>query len=172
MSLERLWNGWRAAYVTGAPREGDRTGDTSVFTEILRSGLDDRETHIVHRGELVFAILNAHPYSPGHLLVLPYRQVADLADLAEDEERELWATVRGATVALRASHRPDALNVGINMGGAAGGSISEHLHVHVVPRWAGDTNFMTVVAETRTLPEPLGESADKIRRHWPAEVRR
>jgi diadenosine tetraphosphate (Ap4A) HIT family hydrolase len=136
----------------------------------LRSGLDDTETHIVHRGETVFAIMNAHPYAPGHLLVLPYRQIALLEDLGADEERELWAVVRGATVALRASHRPDALNIGINMGGAAGGSIAEHLHVHVVPRWAGDTNFMTVVAETRTLPEPLDESASKIRRHWPAEV--
>jgi ATP adenylyltransferase len=171
VSLGRLWNGWRASYVSAAPTAGEPGAD-SVFTSILRSGLSDTEAHIVHRGDTVFVIMNAHPYAPGHMLVLPYRQIADLQDLTTDEERELWGTVRAATAALRGSHRPDAINVGINMGRAAGGSIAEHLHVHVVPRWSGDTNFMTVVAETRTLPEPLGESAAKVRSHWPAMVPR
>lgn len=171
MSLERLWNGWRAAYVN---QDDGQSPDpaVSVFTHILRSGMADEEAHIVHRGETVFAILNAFPYASGHLLVLPYREVADLVDLGDDERNELWSTVTDATVALRGSHRPDAINVGINMGGAAGGSIARHLHVHVVPRWTGDTNFMTVVAETRTLPEALGESAAKVRANWPSKETR
>ena len=166
MSLERLWNGWRSAYVRG--EEATRvTGGGSVFTQILASGLDDVETHIVHRGRLVFAIMNAFPYASGHLMVLPYRETAHLEDLDPDESAELWATVADAVATLKKSHHPDALNVGINLGGAAGGSISEHLHVHVVPRWDGDANFMTSVANTRTLPEPLSDSAARIRAAWP-----
>lgn len=166
MSLERLWNGWRSAYVRGEEATPS-TGGGSVFTQILASGLDDAETHIVHRGRFVFAIMNAFPYASGHLMVLPYRETAHLEDLAPDESAELWATVADAVAALKTSHRPDALNVGINLGGAAGGSISEHLHVHVVPRWDGDANFMTSVANTRTLPEPLTDSAARIRAAWP-----
>lgn len=165
--LDHLWSGWRSSYVAG---ESGRSPDPSmsVFTHILRSGLSDEEAFIVHRGETVFVILNAFPYASGHMLVLPYREVGDLTDLSDTERNELWGTVTDATVALRRSHRPDAINVGINMGGAAGGSIARHLHVHVVPRWAGDTNFMTAVASTRTLPEPLADSADKIRSAWVA----
>ena len=138
-----------------------------MFTRILGSGLDDEESFIVHRSPLCFAILNAYPYATGHLLVLPLREVANLEDLRSDETLDLWATVTAATVALKASHSPDALNVGINLGAAAGGSISRHLHVHVVPRWNGDSNFMTSVASTRTIPEPLPLTADKIRKAWP-----
>lgn len=142
-----------------------------MFTRILASGLDDTETHVVHRGRDVFAIMNAFPYASGHLLVLPYREVADLEDLTGDESAELWSTVTDAVAALKASHRPTALNVGINLGASAGGSISEHLHVHVVPRWEGDANFMTAVANTRTLPEPLAESAARVRDAWPRRGR-
>ncbi len=160
--LDHLWNGWRSAYVRGAG-----SGHGSVFADILASGLPDTETHIVHRGQRVFAILNAFPYASGHLLVLPMREVAELDDLTPDEHAELWRTVTDAVRALRSSHAPDALNVGINLGRAAGGSIARHLHVHVVPRWDGDANFMTATADTRTLPEPLGETADRIRAAWP-----
>ena len=166
MSLERLWNGWRAQYVgQGNSRSSDPS--KSVFTSILESGMSDEEAHIVRRSTLSFAILNAFPYASGHVLVLPYREVANLEDLTVDEASDLWAMVRDATVALRASHRPDALNVGINLGAAAGGSIPQHLHVHVVPRWNGDSNFMTAVAETRTIPEPLPLTAQKVRDAWP-----
>lgn len=170
MSLDHLWNGWRAEYVgQGNSRSPDPS--VSVFTHILRSGLPDDETFIIHRGETCFAILNAFPYASGHLLVLPYREVPNLEDLSTDESAELWATVTDATIALRRSHSPEALNVGINLGAAAGGSISRHLHVHVVPRWVGDTNFMTAVASTRTLPEPLTLTASKVRESWPKEKR-
>ncbi|MEN9792925.1 MAG: hypothetical protein RL330_1003 [Actinomycetota bacterium] len=168
--LDHLWNGWRADYVRGEDR-GESAGaggrEGSVFSAILASGLPDTDTHIVHRGRDVFVILNAFPYASGHLLVLPLREVAEPEDLTPEESVELWATVTDAVRALRASHSPDALNIGVNLGRAAGGSIARHLHVHVVPRWEGDANFMTATADTRTLPEALGETAARIRGAWP-----
>jgi diadenosine tetraphosphate (Ap4A) HIT family hydrolase len=168
MSLEQLWNGWRAEYV-GTANSNSTNSAQSVFTSILDSGLSDEDAFIVHRSSLSFAILNAYPYASGHVLVLPYREVAHLEDLTTNESIDLWATVTKATVALKAAYRPDALNVGINLGAAAGGSIAQHLHVHVVPRWNGDSNFMTSVANTRTIPEPLPMTASKIRDAWPKE---
>ncbi|MFZ9628319.1 MAG: HIT family protein [Ilumatobacteraceae bacterium] len=166
MRLDRLWNGWRAQYVNEA---ADRPRDNgSVFTHILDSGLPDSETNIVYRGEEVFVILNAFPYTSGHVLVLPYREVPDIESLTASEHTELWALVTAAVRAVKTAYRPGGVNVGINLGTAAGGSVSEHLHVHVLPRWAGDGNFMTTIAEARTLPEPLSESARKIREAWPA----
>jgi ATP adenylyltransferase len=167
--LDHLWNGWRAAYVSGSVEE--RAGDEaitprSVFTRILDCGLDDTETHIVHRGPTCFVIMNAFPYTSGHVMVLPYREVAELEELTAEEAAELWSTVADAVAALKRAYRPDGLNVGLNLGQAAGGSVSAHLHVHVVPRWRGDSNFMTAVANTRTLPEAIGDSAAKIRAAW------
>ncbi|MFM7045462.1 MAG: HIT family protein [Ilumatobacteraceae bacterium] len=167
MTLERIWNGWRAQYVNEAA--GAARPDGSVFTQILRSGLDDESTHVVHRGAEVFALLNAFPYTSGHVLVVPYREVPDLEMLQPAEQADLWSTVTRAVRAVKAAYRPGGVNVGINLGRAAGGSVNEHLHVHVLPRWAGDGNFMTAVAEARTLPEPLSESARKIREAWPAD---
>ena len=165
--LERLWNGWRATYVQSIGSSDAPTGEGSIFTRILRSGLSDEEAHIVHRGERCFAILNAFPYGTGHTLVLPYREIADLEALDDEEAIELWSTVTDVVRAVKAAYLPDGVNVGINLGRPAGGSVSEHLHVHVVPRWTGDSNFMTAVANTRTLPEPLDDTAAKIRAAWP-----
>ena len=165
--LERIWSGWRAAYVGGDRPAPGSTGP-SPFTRILESGERDEETHIVYRGERVFAILNIHPYTTGHLLVLPYREVPDLADLSGEETTELWATVTDAVAATRTAYRPDGLNVGLNPGRPAGGSVPSHLHVHVVPRWTGDSNFMSSIANTQTLPESLGDSAAKLRAAWPS----
>lgn len=166
MSLEQLWNGWRAEYV-GQGNGQSPDPSKSVFSYILESGLSDEEAFIVHRSAHCFVILNAFPYASGHLLVLPYREVPNLEDLTTEESLDLWTCVTNATIALRASHSPDALNVGINLGAAAGGSIARHLHVHVVPRWNGDSNFMTSVADTRTIPEPLSLTASKVRANWP-----
>ena len=165
--LELLWNGWRATYVQTSGDRPQRDDDASVFTAILRSGLPDTETHIVHRGQHVFVLLNAFPYSVGHMLVLPYREVSELESLTADEAGELWPTVSDGVRALKAAMHPGGINVGINLGRPAGGSISEHLHVHVVPRWIGDGNFMTATANTRTLPEALPDTAAKLRNAWP-----
>lgn len=164
--FERLWNGWRSTYVASVGTS-DEPGEGSVFTQILRSQLPDEETNIVHRGERVFVILNAYPYGTGHTLVLPYREVADLEALTPEEATELWAAVTDSVRAVKTAYRPDGVNVGINLGRPAGGSVSEHLHVHVVPRWTGDANFMTAIANTRTLPEPLADTARKLRSAWP-----
>lgn len=170
MTLDRIWNGWRADYVgaaSDAAASPITSTERSVFTQILESGLSDEETFIVHRSRLSFAVLNAFPYASGHVLVLPYREIAELEDLTAEESLDLWSVVTQATIALRSSHKPHALNVGINLGAAAGGSIAQHLHVHIVPRWNGDSNFMTSVASARTIPEPLPFTAEKIRKAWP-----
>lgn len=165
--FERLWNGWRSSYVSSVGSAEDDGTPGSVFTKILRSGVSDDEANIIHRGSHVFAILNAFPYGTGHLLVLPFREVADLEALESVETTELWSTVTDAVRAVKHAYGPDGINVGINLGRPAGGSVAEHLHVHVVPRWTGDANFMTAVANTRTLPEPLSDTAHKLRAAWP-----
>ena len=164
--LDRIWNGWRNEYVVDA---GSRpaAGEGSIFTQILQSGLSDDETNIVHRGPLTFVLLNAFPYTPGHLMVLPYREVGNLEDLTSAEHSELWSMVTHAVRAVKKAYAPGGVNVGINLGRPAGGSVSDHLHVHVVPRWSGDSNFMTAIAEARTLPEALSQTATKLRAAWP-----
>jgi ATP adenylyltransferase len=168
--LEHLWAGWRATYVASVGPPATRDGG-SLFTQILRAGLPDEKTNIVHRGPSCFAILNAYPYAVGHTMVLPYREVAELEDLDADETSELWGTVTDVVRALKQAYQPEGVNVGLNLGRPAGGSVSEHLHVHVVPRWTGDSNFMTSVANTRTLPEALTATAARIRDAWPATPR-
>jgi ATP adenylyltransferase len=168
--LERLWAGWRADYLASLGPEGNNppSHGESVFAKILASGLPDEETNIVHRGTTCFVILNAYPYASGHCLVLPYRQFANLEDLTDTERDELWLTVRDATLALKSAYAPAGLNVGLNLGAPAGGSVSQHLHVHVVPRWTGDTNFTVVTANTKVLSEPLSATASRLRAAWPS----
>jgi ATP adenylyltransferase len=162
--LDRLWNGWRAQYVQQDSH--GKHSDESVFTEILKSDRSDEETFIVHRGETCFVIMNAFPYSSGHVLVIPYREVPDLELLTPQETNEIWATVTKTVQVLKAEYKPQGMNVGINLGHAAGGSIAQHLHIHVVPRWGGDSNFMVAVATTKILPEALDVTAQRIRNRW------
>lgn len=169
-AMDRMWAGWRSSYVAAAGN-GALAGEGSIFRRILDSGLPDDETYIVWRGETVFAILNAFPYTSGHMLLMPYREVPDLEHLADDESAELWSAVRDAVVAVKAAYTPQGVNVGINLGEAAGAGIPSHLHVHVLPRWNADSNFMTSVAETRVLPESLGDSWRRLRAAWPAGPR-
>ena len=175
--MGRLWAGWRNAYVAGlagdqpvddaATDSGEDAEGRTLFEVLADEGRPDDETYILHRGPTCFAVMNAYPYSSGHLMVLPRRAVADLADLTADEHEELWATVRDAVAAVRTAFRPDGVNVGVNLGRAAGAGIPGHLHVHVVPRWAGDTNFTTTVANVRVLPEALVDSWVRVRDAWP-----
>ncbi|HEU5149135.1 MAG TPA: HIT domain-containing protein [Iamia sp.] len=170
--LARLWAGWRSAYITrvstdDAELRRDAEG-LSLFERILTADVPDDEAFVVHRGRAVSVLLNAFPYGTGHLLVLPNRAVADLAGLTTEESGELWTTVHDAVAAVRRAYEPDGVNVGLNLGAAAGAGVPEHLHVHVLPRWAADANFMTAVAETRVLPEPLAETHRKVTDAWPA----
>jgi ATP adenylyltransferase len=166
VTLDRLWAEWRSAYVSTVSVEAPEDG--SIFTRILETGVPDSESHVLWRGEWCFAILNAFPYGSGHLLVMPYRELAALEDLTAEEHEELWAGVRDAVVAIKAAYRPDGVNVGMNLGQSAGAGVPGHLHVHCLPRWRGDTNFMTSVAETRVLPESLDDSWLKLTAAWPA----
>ncbi len=175
MPLEHLWATWRSAYVGSVVDSRtlptpEEAGGRSLFERILAGAGEegDDEAGVLWRGPTCFALLNLYPYTAGHLMVLPNRAVPDLDDLTEEEHAELWGAVRSAVRALRSAFSCDAVNVGLNLGAAAGGSQSDHLHVHCVPRWEGDANFIAVAAETRVLPISLSEAAARLRAAWPA----
>jgi ATP adenylyltransferase len=167
-SLDRLWAGWRREYIDGV-REPASDSDC-VFCAILSSDLPEGDTQILwrHPNGLAAALLNAYPYVSGHLMVMPVRHEADLEDLDAEEAAAVWQGTALAVRALKAAYRPDGLNVGANLGRSAGAGIPGHVHLHVLPRWYGDTNFMTSVANTRVLPEALSVSAERIRDAWPS----
>jgi ATP adenylyltransferase len=160
--LERLWTPYRMQYIRAAVEPG---ADGCPFCAIPEAG-DDEGLLVVRRGETVYAVLNLHPYNPGHLMVLPYRHVADLDALSKDESRELMTMTQQAIRTIRAVSAPQAFNVGLNLGGVAGGSLADHLHQHVVPRWRGDANFITVTGETKVLPQLLRETRDLLAGAW------
>jgi ATP adenylyltransferase len=153
--MEHLWSPWRLDYVTSTGKAVD-----CVFCE-AQSG--DQAPLIVFRGRTCFVILNKYPYNSGHLMVVPNRHVASLAGATEDELSELIDLARRAEIALGEAYAPHGLNMGINVGKPAGAGVLDHVHLHVVPRWNGDTNYMTVVGETRVLPEELAQSAVRLR---------
>lgn len=172
MPIDRLWATWRSQYLNQPPDERRESelapgGTGSLFERILASGLEDDRTFIVRRGPTCFVLLNLFPYTSGHLMVLPNRAVADLEALTPTEHSELWNTVSEGVVAIKRAFAPHGVNVGVNLGEAAGGSQSDHLHVHCVPRWNGDTNFMGTTAEVRVLPFSLEETWTRLREAWP-----
>lgn len=165
MSLEQLWAGWRMPYIASADRGAGGPG--CVFCRIVASGEPDEVTGVVWRGRWSAAVLNAYPYASGHLMVMPRRHLADLAEVFPEEASELWATLTTAVQALRSAYQPDGINVGANLGRAAGAGLPDHLHLHALPRWEADTNFMTTVAGTRVLPEALPDTWARLRAAWP-----
>jgi ATP adenylyltransferase len=164
-SLERLWAGWRSEYIEQTT-SGDDLG--CVFCALLASGLPDEATHVVwrHPTGRVVAILNAYPYATGHLMVMPTRHVGEIEQLDRPEGEALWAGMTDAVRTLKAAYHPDGCNLGANLGRSAGAGIPGHFHLHVLPRWIGDTNFMTSVANTRVLPEALSVTDAKVRAAW------
>ncbi len=177
---EHLWAGWRVVAME-ADREAAQRGDhaaagtaalkplqgQTLFEAICASGLPDAQTHVVWRGDHTFALLNRYPYSTGHLLVAPMRVVADLEDLDSVERSELWDAVHKAVTAVRRAFEPDGVNIGANIGEGAGPSVPDHLHIHVVPRWRFDTNFMTATADVRVLPLSLQDCWERVTKAWP-----
>ena len=159
--FDRLWTPHRMAYVAPSLPSA---GQGCPFCAMADLPLD--QSLVVHRGETCFAVLNLHPYNPGHLMVLPHRHVAELEDLSVEEATELMVTTQRAVAVLREVSGPHAFNVGINLGGVAGGSLSEHLHQHVVPRWSGDANFITVLGGTKTLPQLLADTRTLLAEAW------
>lgn len=154
--MERIWSPWRHSYVT-------RAEESPGCVFCIARTIADGQQLIVHEGALAYVILNKFPYNAGHLMVVPYRQVANLDELTDDEALELMQFSRRCLRALRSVMKPQGFNVGFNLGKCAGAGIVEHLHLHIVPRWEGDTNFMPVVANSRVLPEALKETAAKLR---------
>jgi ATP adenylyltransferase len=155
LTMEHLWSPWRLAYITGV---NPTTG--CVFCNALTD--PDADPLVVFRGKTCFVILNLFPYNNGHLMVVPNRHIATLAAATPAELRELIELTRTAEIALTEAYAPHGLNMGINLGKPAGAGILDHVHMHVVPRWNGDTNFMTVVGRTRVLPEELPATAAKL----------
>jgi ATP adenylyltransferase len=167
--LERLWTPYRMAYVRGEENgdQPDSDPPECPFCRITPDPAGSRDDDlVVARGATSYAVLNLYPYNPGHLMVLPYRHVADYTDLDDAETAELAAMTKQALVTIRRVSQPHAFNIGLNLGGVAGGSLAGHLHQHIVPRWSGDANFMTVVGGTKTLPQLLGETRDLLAAAW------
>lgn len=156
--LERLWAPYRSAYITKTKRSED------PFLDLPKE--PDEDALIVARGESVYCVLNLYPYNSGHMLVVPYRQVADYVDLTDEETHELAVFTKKAIRVLRVVSQPEAINVGLNLGRASGGSVPNHLHQHIVPRWSGDANFMTIMSGTKVLPQTLRQTRDLLAQAW------
>ena len=161
MTEQRLWAPWRLEYIKG-PK-----ADECIFCTKPDDG-DDRACYIVHRGEHCFAILNAFPYNNGHLMISPYRHVPSIEELEGDALLELMTIAQSGIAALREAYGPEGFNLGINQGKVAGAGVEHHVHLHIVPRWGADTNFMPVIGDTRVLPQSLDDSYADITRAWPA----
>jgi ATP adenylyltransferase len=157
--MERLWSPWRMEYIMS------KKGERCIFCEKI-AGTDDQTNYILHRGETCYVMLNLYPYNNGHLMVSPYRHVPSPEQLEEDELTEMMLLLNKSLKALRRAMHPDGFNVGINIGKAAGAGIEDHVHVHIVPRWKADTNFMPVFSQTRVIPELLDETYQKLKDAW------
>lgn len=157
--MDYLWSPWRYKYVSQAAPT-----DACIFCAAAAG--NDQETLVVHRAEHNFVILNRFPYTTGHLMIAPYRHVAMLCEADQETAAEMMLLAREAEKHLRALYRPEGLNAGMNLGECAGAGVAGHIHMHVLPRWCGDSNFMTVIGETRVLPEELATTWTRLREAW------
>jgi ATP adenylyltransferase len=162
--LDRLWTPHRLAYIKGENKPADETSEECPFCRIQR--LPDEEGLVVRRGEHAFVVLNLYPYSPGHLMICPYRHVADYPDLDEQETAEVAELTKAAMRTVREVSGAHGFNIGMNQGAIAGAGIAAHLHQHVVPRWGGDQNFMPIIGRTKTLAQLLGDTRSLIAEAW------
>jgi ATP adenylyltransferase len=161
--MDHLWTPWRMAYLRGE----DPVPEGCIFCNKLKAE-DDAAEHILTRGERAFVILNRYPYNNGHLMVVPYKHVASLEDLDAATRGELMDQVTRSLKALRAASKPDGFNIGVNIGQVAGAGVADHVHLHVVPRWGGDTNYMPIIGNTRVIPELLDETYRQLKAVWSA----
>ena len=165
----RLWMPHRLAYIKGENKPADGGATLCPFCEIPK--MSDADGLIVARGDQVYTVLNLYPYNSGHLMVVPYRHVADYTDLTETETAELSDFTKRSMTALRDASQAQGFNIGMNMGHVAGAGIAAHLHQHVVPRWGGDANFMPVVGRTKVLPQLLADTRVILAASWPTDKR-
>ncbi len=164
-AFERLWTPHRIRYVKGENKP--ETSDEADCPFCTIPAMGDVDGLVVHRGEAAYAVLNLYPYTAGHLLICPFRHVADYTDLTDDETAEVALLTKQAMTTMRAVTKPHGFNLGINQGNIAGAGIAAHLHQHVVPRWGGDANFLPVIGRTKTIPQMLGETRDMLSAAWP-----
>jgi ATP adenylyltransferase len=163
--LQRLWTPHRMSYIADAVKDqGGSAASTEPFTDI--PNMADEDGLLVARGELVYAVLNLYPYNPGHLMIVPYRRVSELEDLTDAESAALMAFTQKAIRVIKAVSRPHGFNVGLNLGHSAGGSLAEHLHMHVVPRWGGDANFITIIGGSKVIPQLLRDTRQLLATEW------
>ena len=159
--MDRLYTPWRFDYIKGA--SGEKTGfnEACVFCSIASRG-EDEATFILHRARLNFVVLNIYPYTSGHLMIVPFEHTADFANLSADTSSEMMELAKRSQALLGETYRPHGFNLGMNLGQAAGAGVTDHLHLHVLPRWSGDANFMTTVGDTRVIPEDLRATYEKL----------
>ncbi len=155
--MDRLWAAWRMPYVESVDDD-----DECIFCSKPREEKDE-ENHILHRGTNTFVILNIFPYNPGHMMIAPYRHVGSFEDLSDEERMESMAHLALCEKVLHGTCRPQGINMGVNLGRSAGAGILDHLHMHLVPRWQGDTNFMPLFGNARVIPQGIGETAARLR---------
>ncbi|QLQ10726.1 MAG: HIT domain-containing protein [Nocardioidaceae bacterium] len=163
-TLDRLWTPHRLAYIKGENKPTDGTAEACPFCRIPTLG--DKDGLIVHRGESCFVVLNLYPYSPGHLMVCPFRHIADYTELTDVETTEISAFTKKAMQAVREISDAGGFNIGLNQGATAGAGIAAHLHQHIVPRWPGDQNFMPIIGKTKTMAQLLSETRDLLAQAW------
>jgi ATP adenylyltransferase len=158
--MEHIWTPWRYTYITNVDK-----APGCVFCDLLENN-NDRTNLILFRGKFNFIVLNLYPYTSGHVMVIPYQHEASLAVLDAETTTEMMELTKQLQVILQGEYHPDGFNIGLNLGRAAGAGVKEHLHLHIVPRWIGDANFMTAIAEARILPEDLTETYERLIKHF------
>ena len=161
--MDRLYTPWRYDYIKGASGEKTGHGTTCVFCSLRDRRDEDERTFILRRALHNFVVLNIYPYTSGHLMIVPYDHAAELSEIPKETSDELMDLAKHAQAVLREVYRPHGFNLGINLGQAAGAGVADHLHLHVLPRWSGDSNFMTTVGQTRVLPEDLRATYDRLK---------
>jgi ATP adenylyltransferase len=158
--MEHIWSPWRYRYIASADKQ-----DSCVFCKI-QTEKDDVRNLVIHRGDLVFIVLNLFPYTSGHLMIVPYEHTGTFAGLSEEATGEMFRLAKRSELVLEQEYHPDGFNIGMNLGKAAGAGIADHVHLHIVPRWVGDANFVSIIGETRVLPEDLTTTYARLKRHF------
>ena len=161
--MDVLWSPWRYDYIKSGEQKLSADSSSCVFCEILNSPASDEEKFILHRAGHNFVILNIYPYISGHLMIVPFAHIADLDRASKAITDELMDLTKRCQTALRETYQPNGFNLGMNFGKAAGAGVADHFHLHILPRWVGDANFMTVIGETRTIPESLQTTYEKLK---------
>ncbi len=160
--MDVLWSPWRYDYITSSGNERPEC----VFCSILNDSAPDEDKFILKRAEFSFVILNIYPYTSGHLMVVPYEHAASLGKASDAATAEMMELTRMSERAIETVYQPDGMNIGVNLGKAAGAGVDGHVHIHVLPRWVGDVNFMTAIGQTRTIPETLQSTYEKLKTHF------